>query len=344
MRAGRATEDLLAELPPEARERVRPCPQPEWMPPMLATLTQRRFSSPDWIFERKLDGERCLGFVSTGEVRLLSRNRRRLDGTYPEIADALAGATDHEVVVDGEVVAFDGGQTSFARLQRRIGISDPALSRRSGVAVTYFVFDVLHLDGHDVTGVPLRHRKSLLRRALAFRAPLRFTVHRNRDGERFLEEACRRGWEGLVAKGADSAYVGGRSRDWLKLKCSNRQEMVVGGFTDPRGTRVGFGAMLLGHHDGGRLVYAGKVGTGYDTATLRELRSRLDALEQPQSPFAGGEGRQAGVHWVRPELVAEVEFTEWTGDGRLRHPRFVGLRDDKPASEVVRERAMEAPV
>ena len=337
------TEDLLAGLPPEAREQVRPCPQPDWIPPMLATLTQRRFSSPDWIFERKLDGERCLGFVSADGVRLLSRNRRSLDGTYPEVADALAAQTEHEVVVDGEVVAFDGDQTSFARLQRRIGISDPALSRRSGVAVTYFLFDVLHLDGHDVTGVPLRHRKSLLRRALAFRSPLRFTVHRNRDGERFLAEACGSGWEGLVAKRADSPYMSGRSRDWLKLKCSNRQEMVVGGFTDPRGTRVGFGALLLGHHDGGRLVYAGKVGTGYDTATLRELRSRLDALEQPQSPFAGGAGRQAGVHWVRPELVAEVEFTEWTGDGRLRHPRFVGLREDKPASEVVREHAMEAP-
>jgi bifunctional non-homologous end joining protein LigD len=310
---------------------------------MLATLTQRRFSSPDWMFERKLDGERCLGFVSADGVRLLSRNRRSLDGTYPEVADALAAQTGHEVVVDGEVVAFDGGQTSFARLQRRIGISDPALSRRSGVAVTYFLFDVLHLDGHDITGVPLRHRKSLLRRSLAFRSPLRFTVHRNRDGERFLVEACGSGWEGLVGKRADSPYVSGRSRDWLKLKCSNRQEMVVGGFTDPRGSRVGFGALLLGHHDGGRLVYAGKVGTGYDTATLRELRSRLDALEQPESPFAGGAGRQAGVHWVRPELVAEVEFTEWTGDGRLRHPRFVGLRDDKPASEVVRERALEAP-
>jgi bifunctional non-homologous end joining protein LigD len=331
------TEDLLAGLPPEAREQVRPCPQPDWIPPMLATLTQRRFSSPDWIFERKLDGERCLGFVSAAGVRLLSRNRHRLDGTYPEIADALASATEHEVVVDGEVVAFEGGQTSFARLQRRIGISDPALSRRSGVAVTYFLFDVLHLDGHDVTGVPLRHRKSLLRRALTFRSPLRFTAHRNCDGERFLEEACRRGWEGLVAKRADAPYVGGRSRDWLKLKCSNRQEMVVGGFTDPRGTRVGFGALLLGHHDGDRLVYAGKVGTGYDTATLRELRSRLDALEQPQSPFAGGTGRQAGVHWVRPELVAEVEFTEWTRDGKLRHPSYKGLRYDKAATDVVRE-------
>jgi bifunctional non-homologous end joining protein LigD len=339
------TGDLLATLPAEARALLRACPQPEWLPPMLATLTRRRFSSPDWIFERKLDGERCLAFLSGGVVRLRSRNRRRLDGTYPEIVDALGAATGHEVVVDGEVVAVEDGRTSFARLQGRIGITDPVLARRSGIAVSLHLFDLMHLDGHDVTGLPLRLRKSLLRRALHVREPLHLTVHRNAEGERLLDEACRRGWEGLVAKRADSPYTGRRSTDWLKLRCSNRQEMVIGGFTDPRGSRVGFGALLVGHHDdGGRLVYAGKVGTGYDTSTLRGLRGRLDALEQPRSPFLHGEGREAGVHWVRPELVAEVEFTEWTVDGRLRHPRFVGLRDDKPAREVRRERAVDAPV
>jgi DNA ligase D-like protein (predicted ligase) len=338
------TGDLLAALPAEARRLLRACPQPEWMPPMLATLTHRRFSSPDWIFERKLDGERCLAFVQGGAARLRSRTRHRLDGTYPEIVDALGAATEHDVVVDGEVVAFDDGRTSFARLQGRIGITDPVLARRSGIPVAYHVFDLLHADGHDVTGLPLRLRRTLLRRALRFRAPLHVTVHRNAEGERLLDEACRQGWEGLIAKRAESPYVGRRSPDWLKLKCSNRQEMVVGGFTDPRGRRVGFGALLIGYHDDSRLVYAGKVGTGYDTATLRRLRSRLDALEQPQSPFLRGEGREPGVHWVRPELVAEVEFTEWTVDGRLRHPRFVGLRDDKPAGEVRRERAADPPV
>jgi bifunctional non-homologous end joining protein LigD len=314
------------------------------MPPMLATLTQRRFSSPGWVFERKLDGERCLGFVNRRSVQLLSRTRHRLDGTYPEIVDALAAAAEHEVVVDGEVVAFEDGRTSFARLQGRIGITDPELARRSGIAVAYHMFDLLHVDGHDVTGLPLRLRRLLLHRALRVRSPLHLTAHHETDGVRLLDEACRQGWEGLIAKRADSPYVGRRSTDWLKLKCSNRQEMVVGGFTDPRGSRVGFGALLLGYHDdGGRLVYAGKVGTGYDTATLRDLRARLDALEQPRSPFAGGEGREPGVHWVRPELVAEVEFAEWTADGRLRHPRFVGLRDDKPAREVRRERPVDLP-
>jgi bifunctional non-homologous end joining protein LigD len=314
------------------------------MAPMLATLTQRRFSSPDWIFERKLDGERCLAFRRDGEARLLSRNRQRLNGTYPELVDALSAATEHDVVVDGEVVAFDGARTSFERLQRRMGISDPDLARRSGVAVHYYVFDILHLDGHYVDALPLRVRKSLLARAIRFDEPLRLTVHRNTEGEALLRDACRRGWEGLVAKRADSLYAGRRSPDWLKLKCSNRQELVIGGFTDPQRSRVGLGALLLGYYDNGRLVYAGKVGTGFDVATLRSLRARLDELAQDSSPFSAGVVLERGVHWVRPALVGEVEFTEWTADGRLRHPRFVGLRVDKPADQVVRERPQEVPV
>jgi bifunctional non-homologous end joining protein LigD len=331
-------DDLLAGLPANVRALLRPGPQPEWMDPMLATLTKRRFSSPDWVYERKLDGERCLGFRNNGKVRLLSRNRLRLDGTYPELVDALVSQTDHDIVVDGEVVAFDHGHQSFAALQRRLGITDPRLARRSGIEVVYYIFDVLHLDGHFVDALPLRARKSLLTRAVRYAAPLRLTVHRNTEGETYFHEACRRGWEGLIAKRAESLYVGRRSPDWLKFKCSNRQELVIGGFTDPAGTRVGFGALLVGYYEDGRLVYAGKVGTGFDVATLLSLRGQLDALAQSESPFGVGEVRERGVHWVRPELVAEVEFSEWTTDGRLRHPRFVGLRGDKPAREVVRER------
>jgi len=331
--------DLLATVPEQLRGRLEPEPLPEWIEPMLATLTQRRFSSSDWIFERKLDGERCLAFRRGGEVRLLSRNRRRLDGTYPELVDALRACSDHDVVLDGEVVAFDRGRMSFSRLQRRMGIGDPVLARRSGVAIAYYIFDLLHLDGHRTTALPLRARKSLLARALTYATPLRLTVHRNAEGEAFLRDACSHGWEGLVAKRADSDYVGRRSTDWLKLKCSNRQELVVGGFTDPAWTRVGFGALLVGYFEGGRLRYAGKVGTGYDVATLHELRRRLDEIAHDASPFADPP-RERGTHWVRPELVAEVAFTEWTAGGRIRHPRFVGLRSDKPAGEVVRERPL----
>jgi DNA ligase D-like protein (predicted ligase) len=313
---------------------------------MLATLTDRRFSDPRWLFERKLDGVRCLAFRDGGRLRLLSRTRQHLDGTYPEVADALARLPVGDFVVDGEVVAFDRGRTSFGRLQQRIGISDPERARRSPVAVFYYVFDLLHLDGHDTTALPLRARKSLLRDTLSFRSrELRYTEHRNAEGEALFAAACARGWEGVVAKRVDAPYVGRRSDDWLKFKCSAGQELVVGGFTEPTGSRVGLGALLVGYYQVGDLVYAGKVGTGFSQATLRELRQRLDALETPDSPFRGGDDVRraargpggAAVHWVRPELVAEVAFTEWTTDGRLRHPRFVGLRDDKRPRDVARE-------
>jgi bifunctional non-homologous end joining protein LigD len=339
------TDDPFASLPPDARSRLRPAPHPVWVDPMLATLTDRRFSDPGWLFERKLDGERCLAFRDGGRVRLLSRTKQHLDGTYPEITDALARLPVDDFVVDGEVVAFDRGRTSFGRLQQRIGISDPERARRSPVAVFYYVFDLLHLDGHDTTALPLRARKSLLRDTLSFRSRmLRYTTHRNVEGEALFTVACARGWEGVIAKRADAPYVGRRSGDWLKFKCSAGQELVVGGFTEPTGSRVGLGALVVGYYQGGDLVYAGKVGTGFSQATLLELRGRLDALETPGPPFRDDDvGRAArgpggaAVHWVRPELVAEVGFTEWTTDGRLRHPRFVGLRDDKPAREVVRE-------
>ena len=305
---------------------------------MLATLTHDYFSADGWIFERKLDGERCLAFCSGSHVRLLSRNQLQLTATYPEITDALTTGRSHDVVLDGEVVALVNGVTDFNRLQQRFGVNDPEVARRSPIAVTYFIFDVLHDDGYDIRALPLHARKSLLQRCIRFREPLVYTEHRDRDGEAFLDEACRRRWEGLIAKRADSPYVSKRSPDWLKFKCSSEQELVVGGFTDPQRSRVGLGALLLGYYDGDTLAYAGKVGTGFDTTTLLNLRARLGTLEQPASPFNSARViRERGVHWVRPELVAQIGFSEWTPDGLLRHPRYLGLRDDKPAREVVRE-------
>jgi bifunctional non-homologous end joining protein LigD len=330
--------DRFAHLPEAVRRGLRPAPHPDWVAPMLATLTDRRFSDPACLFERKLDGERCLAFRNGPTVRLLSRTRRPLGNTYPEIVDALGGQDVDDFVVDGEVVAFERGRTSFARLQQRIGISDSEVARRSPVAVFYYGFDLLHLDGHDTTSLPLRDRKTLLRQALAFSAPLRFTAHRNAAGEAYLADACAGGWEGLVAKRADAAYVSRRSPDWLKLKCSASQELVVGGFSEPSGSRIGLGALLVGHYDGDDFVYAGKVGTGFSQATLRDLGQRLAALEIPDSPFTRGRVAERGIHWVEPELVAQIAFSEWTGDGKLRHPRFEGLRQDKPARDVIRER------
>ncbi|WP_030255014.1 non-homologous end-joining DNA ligase [Streptomyces violens] len=335
--------DLLESLPGEQRRLLADAPSGEELAahPMLAVLSDRRDFGPDWIFERKLDGIRALAVRDRTRTRLLSRTGRPLNDTYPEIADALAAQTGRDFAVDGEIVAFSQGRTDFSRLQQRMGIIDPAQARASSVAVTYYVFDLLRLDGKDLRGLPLRTRKSLLRRSLRFVSPLRFTPHRNEGGPQRLADACERGWEGLIAKRADGPYVPRRSGDWLKLKCARGQEFVIGGFTEPAGSRVGFGALLLGYYADGTLRYAGKVGTGYDRAALHRIRGLLDEREQARSPF-GDPVRERAAHWVRPALVAEVGFTEWTRDGMLRHPRFLGLRDDKKPSEVVREEPREA--
>jgi DNA ligase D-like protein (predicted ligase) len=336
--------DPFAILPASSRARLRRAAVPDWTSPMLATLTDRRFSDPAWIFERKLDGERCLAFARAGRVALKSRNGNVITDAYPEIRDALERhATADDFVTDGEIVAFVGRQTSFQQLQRRIHLRAPERVARAAVPVFYYLFDLVHLDGYDLTELDLLGRKRLLRAAFGFADPLRFSVHRIGQGERLYKEACRRGWEGVIAKNGRSPYSHGRSRDWLKFKCSLGQEFAIGGFTKPKGSRVGFGAILVGYYEGDRLVYAGKVGTGFDTATLRDLNGRMRELETEQSPFAtAGSARRdvagAAVHWVQPVLVAQVGFSEWTADGRLRHPRYEGLRSDKGPREVVRER------
>jgi DNA ligase D-like protein (predicted ligase) len=297
---------------------------------MKAVLTDEPFSDPDWIFERKLDGVRCLAHRDGGGVRLLSRTDRDMTGQFPELAAALEAEPCRDFVVDGEVVAFERGITSFQRLQRR---------GKERVAVFLYVFDLLRHDGHDVRELPLRQRKALLRRAFRFEGPLRYSQHRNEQGERLFREACRQGLEGLIAKRADSPYrSGARSREWLKLKCHAEQELVIGGFTAPQGSRTDFGALLVGYWEDEELRYAGKVGTGFGRSTLETLGRRLRELERDDPPFADVHPIPRGTHWVEPELVAQIGFAEWTRDGRLRHPRYLGLRDDKPAREVVRER------
>lgn len=306
--------------------------------PMLAVLSRRRTFDDRWIFERKLDGVRVLAaYDEEHGVRLESRSGRDLRGTYPEVVAALEQQAGLSFVVDGEVAALKGGRTDFGLLQQRMGLTNPAAALATGVTVTYYLFDLLSLDGRDTTGLPLRDRKTLLRSAFDFHGPLRYTPHRTHWKPELLEDACTRGWEGLIAKRADSRYVPRRSDDWLKLKCAGGQEFVVGGFTEPAGSRVGFGALLVGYYQDGALRYAGKVGTGYDTRTLTDLRARLDDLRRDTSPFADPVAERR-AHWVRPDLVVQIGFGEWTRAGRLRHPRFLGLRDDKRPGDVVRER------
>ncbi|OBH98001.1 non-homologous end-joining DNA ligase [Mycobacterium sp. E2733] len=324
-------------LPGAVREALHDEPVPDWRSPTLATLTDKRFSDPRWVFERKFDGMRCLAFRDGARVRLLSRNRQPLNGTYPELVDALAVQHTTRFVLDGEVVAFEGRRTSFARLQGRLGITNPEVARASPVRVFYYVFDLLHLDGRATVDAPLTWRKRLLRNAIEFGGPLRYTPHRVADGLSAYRAACERGDEGVIAKLAESTYDGGRSKHWLKFKCVRDQEFVVGGYTSPKGSRVELGALLLGYYDGRDLVYAGKVGTGFDEATLRRLHERLSAITRETPPFTRGLVREAGAHWARPELVVQIGFTEWTRDGKLRHPRYLGVRTDKDAGEVVRE-------
>jgi DNA ligase D-like protein (predicted ligase) len=323
--------DPFDRLTVDERALLQAAPVPRHAGAMKAVLTDARFSDDGWIFERKLDGVRCIAVRDGDGVTLLSRNDLSLNGRYPEVARALEAQPQRRFAVDGEVVAFDGPQTSFAKLSRR-GIEP--------VPVFFYIFDVTWLEGCDVRDLPLRTRKRLLRDALKFDDDtLRFSTHRNRDGEKLFAEACRKGWEGLVAKRADSRYTNKRSKDWLKLKCEQGQELVIGGYTAPKGSRTDFGALLLGYYDGDVLRYAGKVGTGFDDATLASLGARLRALRIDEPPFADArrEIREPTAVWVRPELVAELGFSEWTSAGRLRHPRFLGLRDDKSAREVVRE-------
>jgi len=305
---------------------------------MLATLRHAAFSRRGWLFEPKLDGVRCLALRSGGDIQLLSRNQKRLNEKYPELVEAFRGQPSDAFAVDGEIVTFEGAVTSFAKLQQRMQLQRPPEELRRRIPIWFYAFDLLHLKGKDTRQLTLRERKALLAKALTFKDPLRFTEHRETSGEPYYREACRKGWEGIIAKHGDSIYASGRSANWLKFKCINEQEFVIGGYTDPKGSRAGFGALLVGYYEAGKLQFAGKVGTGYDDATLHSLHSKLSRLETKAPLFSSSDLPGRGVHWVTPKLVAQIAFGEWTRDGKLRQPRFLGLRFDKEAKEVVREK------
>lgn len=243
--------DVLDE---QDREKVSEAKADRWVDPQLAVLTDDPFSDPDWIYERKLDGVRLLAFARDGEVKLLTRNQKRRNGHFPEIVEGLEKwAAERDFIVDGEVVCFDGNLTSFSRLQQRVGVSNPEQARATGITIYFYVFDILNVDGYDVRELPLRTRKQLLRKTFSFGDRIRFSSHRNEKGKEWLEEACRKGWEGLIAKRADSTYASTRSKDWLKFKCVNQQELIIIGFTDPQGERKGFGALRVGYYEDDKL-------------------------------------------------------------------------------------------
>lgn len=304
---------------------------------MLATLAEEPSLEGSWHFEPKYDGLRLLARKDGDTVALLSRNGKRKDRGFPELVHAVAALEPERLLLDGEVTAGRGRMASFAKLQPRMQLDDPEAARATGVDVTFHLFDLLHVDERALVGEPLGARRAALEALGPFRTPLSLTPRWEGDATTLLDQACDDGWEGLIAKREGATYrFGKRSRDWLKLKCVTEQEFVVVGFTEPEGSRVGLGALLLAYNEDGALRYAGKVGTGFDEATLRRLRATLDDLERAR-PTLEDEGAPVEAHWTRPVLVAQVAFSEWTRHGRLRHPRFVALRDDKEPDEVVRE-------
>lgn len=335
-------------LKPQDLPGARLSPFPDSVAPMLATLTSAPFSHPEWLFEPKLDGVRIISFIDRGSIRLQSR--RGLDDTrlYPSLVKDLSSQPVWQMLLDGEVVALDdAGRSCFQCLQPRLNLKRPEdiSDAEAKIPVYYYVFDILYLDGYDLRGVPLYQRQELLSRVLLPGERIRLLEHFAEDGKTVYQAALDQGMEGVVAKRRDSVYESARrSPNWLKVKATTSDEFVIGGYTQGLGGRGGtFGSLLLGYYDNGSLIYAGKVGTGFDEAALTELRQRLDTLKTDACPFAEKPTLNAPTTWVRPETVAEVKFAQWTADGRLRAPSFLRLRDDKVATEVTHVKMAPAP-
>ena len=320
-------------------------PVPVVTTPMLATLVDEPFDDDEWLFEIKWDGYRAICTVDErGDLSLVSRNGLDFLKKFPELAALKNAWTTLPIVVDGEIVSLDkDGRSSFQRLQESLS------SARSGTRVkskksplTYVAFDLLYADGRDLRKMPLEERKALLERTIADTQLVLYSKHVAGKGCALFEQAQSRKLEGIIGKRRDSPYVGRRSRDWVKMKAQLVQEFVIGGFTEPRGSRTGFGSLLLGLYEDGKLYYVGHAGTGFDTKTLSAMTADLKKIGQKTSPFVNKVEANAKPHWVAPQLVAEVRFTEWTRDGMLRHPAFLGLRLDKSAKECIRERPVDA--
>jgi len=309
---------------------------PDFISPQLATLVPEAPSGDDWLHELKFDGYRMVCHLHRGKAHFWSRNQKDWTEKFPNLSKALKALPATAAILDGEVVVVDkAGRSSFQKLQQ---------SMKGGAATFVFqIFDLIYLDGYNLTRVPLRERKALLEELLAgvnAKGPLRYSDHVVGNGAQFFEQACEYGLEGIVSKLADSVYESTRTRSWLKVKCTKRQEFVIAGYTPSKKDFPGFGSLILGVYDKGKLIYSGRVGTGFSIKQRLELQKKLDRIAQAAMPFAT-KPKDPGLrdaHWAKPQLVGEVEFTEWTEEGSIRHPSFQGLREDKKATEVVREK------
>ena len=319
-------------------------PLPKIVSPMLATLVDEPFDNDDWLFELKWDGFRALCTIDKdGVVSASSRNGKDMLAHFPELADLGAAVASRPAIIDGEVVSLDAqGRASFQQLQQRANRLRPTAKLLTDIPISFVAFDVLYADGRDLTGEPLAERKEILERILSVDGSVMFSKHVERNGKQLYEFAQQHGLEGIIGKRRDSTYVGRRSRDWVKIKAQAQQEFAVIGYTEPRGSRKGFGALLLGYYEGSDLKYAGHVGTGFDAKTIAKIKAQLDAIEVKRSPLALKIPTNTPAHWVKPALVAQVRFTEWTNEGQLRHPAFLGLRDDVEVKMTRRERPVDA--
>lgn len=315
--------------------------QPSFIIPMLATLTNTYFSSKEWIYETKFDGERCIAIKKNGQVRLMSRNKREINLEYPELVNALREQSADNFIIDGEIVTLNKqGISDFQLLQARINLHSISAvqEKQSLLPIEYNIFDIMYADGYDLCNLPLLSRKTILKELLHYNKILLYTEHRSPNGVAYYKEACHLHMEGIIAKKSDSLYMHTRSPYWLKFKCAMEQELVIGGYTDPQGSRTDFGALLVGYYTKHKeFIFAGKVGSGYSHAVLAMLGKKLRKILRKTCPFTHYDGPTQGIHWVEPQIVAEFKFAEWTDSGKLRVPRYKGLRDDKKAQDVVQE-------
>ena len=325
----------MKRIDPKKIPGARKTPMPESLPPQLATLVEKPPSGDAWLHELKFDGYRMLCYLSRGQAKFLSRNGKDWTVKFPNVAAALKTLPVTTAILDGEIVIQDkGGRSSFQALQQ-------SMKTRSS-AFVFQIFDLVYLDGFNITRTPLRERKAVLEELLTqgkTTGPLRYSDHVEGSGLQFFKQACEYGIEGIVSKLADSPYESSRNKNWLKSKCIKRQEFVIAGYTPSKKAFPGFGALILGVYDKGKFVCTGRVGTGFSIKQRLEIQKELDAIAQPSMPFAV-KPKDPGLreaHWAKPKLVAEVEFTEWTAEGSIRHPSFKGLREDKKPTEIVRE-------
>jgi bifunctional non-homologous end joining protein LigD len=334
-----SSKNIFSGLSEEVLKKRKKKNEQQFITPMLATLTENYFSSNDWMYEHKFDGVRCLAFKRKGIVQLKSRTNKIMQ-EYPEIVTALSKQKADNFIIDGEIVSLNKkGISDFQMLQSRMNVRSALLLQlvKETTPLYYCIFDVLYADGYDVTALPLSARKEILRKLLSYNKTLLYSQFQIGNGVALFKKACKLGWEGIIAKHSNSAYLPVRSREWLKFKCSASQELVIGGYTEPQGAREFFGALLVGYYDHGKLMFAGKVGTGFSYETLAVLGKKLQKLEIKKCPFSNYDQINRAVHWVKPTLVAEFHFAQWTKDGKLRAGRYKGLREDKKAQDVVRE-------